>query len=104
MSRRADAIRCGAASAAPQRFQPRLRRLRLTVVPPTPRFVDSLLLVWIRRDVSERDRENLLARAGVTAVRRIPHLGVIVVRMPPPHRDAALAELRTSNLVAHAER
>ncbi len=182
MSRRADAIRCGAASAAPQRFQPRLRRLRLTVlapvlvtglvlassaasaraapaqpdrdplcaivppldeilrcadgqgvasepapsqapkgstaqgaavsaqgepppvVPPTPRFVDNLLLVRIRRDVSERDRENLLARAGVTAVRRIPHLGVIVVRMPPPHRDAALAELRTSNLVAHAER
>src|SRR5882672_6157945 len=151
MSRTADAIRCGAASAAPQRFQPGLRRLLLTVlapvlviglvlassaasakaapaqrdrdplcaivppldeilrcadgqgvasepapsrapngsttqvsaqgepppvVPLTPRFVDDLLLVRFRQDVSKRDRDNLLARAGVTAVRRISHLGV----------------------------
>jgi subtilisin family serine protease len=74
------------------------------MVVATPRYVADLLLVKFHRDVSRQEQNDLFLRAGVTAVRRIADLGVTVVHMPPEHRDAALAELRRSTLVANAER
>jgi subtilisin family serine protease len=69
-----------------------------------PRYVPDLLLVRFRRGTSARQRADVLQRAGVSVERKIADLGVFVVRMPPEHRDAALATLRSSHLVANAER
>jgi subtilisin family serine protease len=68
------------------------------------RFVDDELLVRFRRSAPAQQREDALRRAGVTAVRTIGALGVTVVRMAPSRRDDALASLRRSAAVLHAER
>jgi len=74
------------------------------VVPTAPRFAPDLLLVRFHPRTTPQQQADVFAGAGVVAVRRIPELGVVVVRMPPPHRDDALAELRASRLVANAEK
>jgi subtilisin family serine protease len=74
------------------------------IVDARPRYVDNELLVRFRRSASRREREDALRRAGVTAVRTIAALGVTVVRMPQGRRDDALASLRRSPAVLHAER
>jgi subtilisin family serine protease len=74
------------------------------VIDPQPRFVDDTLLVRFRAGVSAQQKQAALDGAGVTAVRSIRALGVTVVRMPPARRDEALASLRRSPVVAHAER
>jgi len=73
-------------------------------VPTAPRFAPDLLLVRFRPGTTPRQQADVLARAGAAAERRIPELGVVVVRMPPQHRDDALAELRASRWVANAEK
>ncbi|HZS25467.1 MAG TPA: S8 family peptidase [Gaiellaceae bacterium] len=72
--------------------------------PVAPRYVDDILLIRFKSGVSQQDQTDELARAGVTAVRRIDAIGVTVVQMPPEHRNDALAELESSPLVADAER
>ena len=70
----------------------------------TPRFVDDLLLVRFRHGTSAQERQTAFTNAGVMAVRTIGDLGVTVVQMPPEHREAALARLDASHVVAHVER
>jgi hypothetical protein len=74
------------------------------VVSAVPRFVDDTLLVHFRRGASPQERHAALTDAGVKAVSRIGDLGVTVVQMPPERRDAALARLEASRVVAYAER
>jgi subtilisin family serine protease len=74
------------------------------VASATPRFVDDLLLVRFRPGTSPQERQAALADAGVTAIRTIGGLGVTVVQMPPERREAALARLDSSRVVAHVER
>jgi subtilisin family serine protease len=70
----------------------------------TPRYVPDLLLVRFKHGTSSSAQARVLARAGVFAERRIGQLGVVVVRMPPERRNAALAQLRASKSVALAEK
>ena len=70
----------------------------------TPRFVPDLLLVRFHRGTPPRRQAAVLAAAGVTPERRIADLGVVVVRMAPDHRAAALAKLRASPAVAGASK
>ena len=97
MSPSSEASSPQAAAAPLPEQQP--RRVR-----PTPQYVNDLLLVRLNRNVSRQDENDLFARTGVIAVRRIVNLGVTVVHVAPDHRDAALSELRTSRLVATVER
>jgi subtilisin family serine protease len=70
----------------------------------TPRYVDDLLLVKFRANASAREQDDVLREAGVDTVKRIAALHVVVVQMPPSHRDEALAKLREASAVAFAER
>jgi subtilisin family serine protease len=72
--------------------------------PPIPRYVSNRLLVKFKRSARPRDIRVLLATAGLKAKRAIPHLGLRVLRVAPDERDQAFAYLRSSNLVARAER
>ena len=81
----------------------------LTVVPPqavpaTPRFVPDLLLLQFLGGVSARRQAAVLAHAGATPVGRIDELGVVVAHVDPAHRNAALAQLRASSVVAEASK
>jgi subtilisin family serine protease len=73
-------------------------------IPAGPRFAPDLLLVRFRRGTSRPQQVQALVRAGVVAERRIAELGVVVVRMAPRHREAALIDLRASRSVANAEK
>jgi len=73
-------------------------------IPAGARFVPDLLLVKFRRGTSLRQQSDVLAQAGVTTAARIPALRVVVVRMAPRERDAALSRLRASAFVAGAEK
>jgi hypothetical protein len=73
-------------------------------VASAPRYVTDKLLLTFRRGVSAQQEATALADAGVTVDHRIAALGVVVVRMSPSKRDAALAKLRASPYVATVER
>jgi subtilisin family serine protease len=98
-----------ATSTPPTSAQGPAQAVNLQEEPPrriaaVPRYVPDLLLVRFRGGASPQQRADVLQRAGVSVDRRIADLGVFVVRMPPEHRDAALATLRSSRLVANAEK
>jgi subtilisin family serine protease len=73
-------------------------------IPAAPRYVPDLLLMTFRPGTSAQQQANVLAEAGVTVVRRIHGLGVVVVHVPAAHRDAALDRLRASRVVAAAQK
>jgi subtilisin family serine protease/uncharacterized protein YkwD len=71
-------------------------------VPPVPEFVPNLLTVRFEAAASAAARQHALAQAGVTVVRRVDAIGLVLVRVEPARRDAALAQLQVSPAVARA--
>ena len=71
-------------------------------VSPVPAYAPNLLIVEFTAKASAAGRQDALARAGVTLVRRVAAIGLLVVRVVPARRAAALAQLEASPAVARA--
>src|SRR5712691_7834573 len=72
--------------------------------PPAPQYVPDLLNVRFKPRTPAAAVRDELERARVTEYRRIPQIGVYVVRVAPERRAAALASLQASRWVTRAER
>jgi subtilisin family serine protease len=73
-------------------------------VPKTPRYAANLLLVKFVQAATREQRTALLREVDAELERSIPAIGVQVIRMAPSRRDAVLARLRVSRVVADVER
>ncbi len=69
-----------------------------------PRFLPNRLLIHFRPAATSAQQEAALAAAHVTQVGSIGAIGVVVVGMSPPRREAAMADLRSSGAVASVGR
>ena len=61
-------------------------------VPLDPSYVANRLLLF-RAGTSAERQARVLAAAGVEVARRVPQIGLVIVRVSPAWRDAALASL-----------
>jgi len=73
-------------------------------VPLDPSYVANRLLLRFRAGTSAERQARVLATAGVEVARRVPQIGLVIVRVLPARRDAALARLDASPLVANVEK
>lgn len=73
-------------------------------VPLDPSYVANRLLLRFRAGTSAERQARVLAAAGVEVARRVPQIGLVIVRVSPARRDAALASLDASPLVANVEK
>src|SRR6186997_141484 len=62
-------------------------------MPPDPGYIANRLLLRFRAGTSADRQARVLAAAGVEVDRRVPQIGVVIVRVSPARRDAALARL-----------
>ncbi len=67
-----------------------------------PAYAANLLVIKFAPKASASARREALLRAGVTVARRVEAIGLVVVRVAPSRRAAALALLQASSAVARA--
>lgn len=73
-------------------------------VPTVARYVADQLLIRFWPGTTPARQADVIDQAGATVERRLGSLGVVVARMAPARRDAALRQLRASRWVVSAER